>query len=249
MRLFILFISLGLSTIVSAQDWVITTKQDSIYGKINIELAMTAYEEIVIKTDEGKQRLKAYQFIEFSNDGTTYQTVKLDGKYRIMKLEKEGYLSLYRYRQDGAFDFGTQYLLKSGGEGLLIPNLTFKKAIMKYLNDCSKIEQGFENGDYKKSEIHKLIDDYNNCITKNSKITKIEIVDKEIIESRELNLIDAIKSKIDASETELHSLLIDIKTKLREGNAIPGYLKSALKEQTEGMSVIKTEVEELLKSI
>ncbi len=232
---------------VSAQDWVITTAQDSLSGEIQIELAADNYEEIVVKNDAGKTRLKAHQFIGFNLDGQKYKTVKQGGKYRIMKVAQEGYLSLYYFRQDGAFDFGTQYLGKVTGDGIIVPNISFKKGISKFLDDCSIIEQGFDNGKYKKSKINELIDDYNNCIAKNTlSIEKESPVD---IENALTLLIDSIKNKVDASNTELQSLLSDIKGKIKQGNTVPGYLKSALTEQTAGMENIKAEVEELLNSI
>ncbi len=247
MRILLLATLICLHTIVTAQDWVITTTQDSISGAINIEMATDNYEEIVVKNDAGKTRLKAHQFIEFNLDGQKYKTVKQAGKYRIMKVGKEGYLSLYFFRQDGAFDFGTQYLSKVTGDGILVPNISFKKGMSKFLADCSSIEQGFEQGKYKKSKLNELIDDYNNCIANNT--VSLENESPEDNDNPLTLLIDSIKSKIDPSNSELQSLLNDIKSKIKQGNTVPGYLKSALTDQTAGMENIKAEVEELLNSI
>lgn len=249
MRISIYFILLLLvSQTAKAQDWLVTTSADTLKGEIAIELPMERYEEITLKNDDGKQRFKAYQIVEFVHEGKTYKTVKHSDVYRIMLQESEGYLSHFRYRENQGYEFASILLVKTDGESLEISNLTFKRSLSNFLKDCETVVEGFENKKYKRSDLDQIIIDYNNCIDQKTQYISSAVTVKEEPEVSNhpgIAVIDSILKKTDGN-SDLNAMLDDIKSKLSKGQAVPGYLKSALTEQAAEMTDIKADVEKLL---
>lgn len=243
-----------LSPAVYAQDWLVTTSADTLKGEIAIELPMERYEELTIKNDDGKQRFKAYQIIEFEYKGQMYKTVKHAGVYRIMLVESDGYLSQFRYRADQGFEFSSIFLLKTDGESLEVSNLTFKRSLSKFLEDCQTVVDGLENKKYKRSDLDQIVADYNACIDKKtSNALATQNTPKAPVQIAQVNhpgisIIESIQKKID-NTGDLNAMLNDIKSKLSKGENVAGYLKSALKEQAAGQENIKEEVDQLLETI
>ena len=240
-----------LSPAAYAQDWLVTTSADTLKGEIEIELPMERYEELTLKNDEGKQRFKAYQVIEFEHNGQKYKTVKHAGVYRIMLVDSEGYLSQYRYRVDQGYEFASVFLMKTDGESLEISNLTFKRSLSKFLDDCQSVVDGLTNKKYKRADLDQIVSDYNACIEK--KTSKVQVTENTSksptqVDHPGIAIIESILMKIDNSG-DLYAMLNDIKSKLSSGEKVAGYLKSALKEQAADQENIKEEVDQLLETI
>ncbi|MTI39796.1 hypothetical protein [Fulvivirga lutimaris] len=240
-----------LSPAVYAQDWLVTTSADTLHGEIAIELPMERYEELTIKNDDSKQRFKAYQVIEFEHKGQKYKTVKHAGVYRIMLVDSDGYLSQFRFRADQGYEFASVFLLKTDGESLEVSNLTFKKSLAKFLEDCETVVDDLENKKYKRSDLDQIVADYNSCInekTANKLTSETTSETSTSVSHPGIPIIESILKKIDTT-SDLSAMLNDIKSKLSKGENVAGYLKSALKEQAAGQENIKEEVDQLLETI
>ena len=239
------------SQATNAQDWLVTTTADTLRGEIAIELPMERYEEITLKSADGKQRFKAYQVIEFVKDDQKYRTKKQAGVYKVMLVVSEGYLSQFRYRENQGYEFSSIYLVKTDGESMEVSNLTFKRSLSNFLEDCQTVVDGLENKKYKRSDLDKIIVDYNTCINeKSSFIISTEDQKKmpEVTNHQGIAIINGILKKTN-DNADLNAILNDIKSKLSKGESIPGYLTSALMEQTADLKDIKEGVDQLLESI
>ncbi len=237
------------ASFILAQDSVLLTSGKTVEGKVIIDLPETGYEKIRVKSNDGKYSFKAHEFISFRKGDQKYVTLKLDQKYRIMKAMNDGYLSLYYYREGEAYDFNTKYLHKKDGTGVVVPTITFKKVMLNFLKDCPQVVKDLDNDQYKRNDIETLITDYNNCIDSNTIKAKLNLKEVANTENPAIELIDNLMMTLDGRNKELITLLKDIQTKVVQDQPVPGYLKSALKEQTANLESIKSEVAALLNSI
>lgn len=230
-------------------DYVITTQQDTIHGKIEILLPADTHEEISIQTDGENRKLKAFQFIEFTKDSTLYRAVKLTNLYRIMKVEKDGYLSLLTFRPDGNYTFGAKYLQKKTGEGIEVPTLLFKKVMMDFLRDCNEVAEKIDDKTYKKNDLDEIVSAYNKCISGQTQALYSDIPKQETMKSPASKKLEQLRDKlkdVDQSQVaDLQVLLRDIAQKLAKGEDVPSYMISALKEQSTKVTSLRDEISEL----
>lgn len=250
-RLIFAFIFILSTSLTFGQgDYVITTSGDSLTGKVNLLLPGKFHEEVMIKDGKNKQRLKSYQVTRLVTKGQEYHTVKLGNIYKFMLIDKKGYVSIYRFRTADSFEFSSQYLAKTGGKGVEVPNFTFKKLIGEFVSDCPDVEEKINDKTYKRGDLEKIVDEYNSCIAA-GEVYSYNQRQKQIESADEVALIDQIVEKLKGADSnnELITLLGDIKAKLNSGNDIPKYLKSALKDQTKDMAEIKEEVKKLLEKL
>lgn len=251
MRILFFSILVLFTTASYAQDYVITVQKDTIYGDVEILLPDQFNEELSVTVDGDKKRLKSFQILEAYTDSTIYHPAKVQNKYRILELIEGGYLSLYLYRADESYDFNTSYLLKSTTEGMIVPNISFRKRVTDFVSECPEVVAKLEDKTYKKNDLGQIVKDYNICLEQQTQ-KKFSEQDPTINESDKstLNLVLGIQQKLNSSaDDELNTLLNDIKQKVKSGGAVPGYLISALKEQTKSIDSIKNEVEQLLKAL
>ncbi len=235
-------------------DRLITVTGDTVAGTIDILLPTDYFEEINFKSDNEKKRYKAFQFIGFHKDGDFYKSIKHSGKYRIMKEVQSGYMGLYMYRAGDSFDFGSRFLYKITNEGLEVPNITFKKAVAQFVQDCPAVQSAVLDRTYKGSNLDELITAYNDCLGTRPQVRRKAEEKYEpvvIIETEELRLINAISQKLqdESISDELRTLLRDVTGKIENGDKVPGYLRSALQEETQGYKSVKKEVEKLLAAL
>lgn len=249
------------SPILLAQDYIVTLQKDTIKGDVSIPLPKEFMEEVRIETSDTKNLYKAHQVLSVFTDSTFYEPVKLGNKYRLMEVAESGYLTLYLYRADLSYDFNSYYLQKKSLEGLEVPNISFKRIMSTYLENCPTVVEKIENKTLRRDDLEQIVKEYNLCLKERTELIyegKIDITEEatgkenndEIKENSTVALIRSIQASIDGKKnTELATLLADIKDKVSNNEPVPGYLKSALKEQTAGMTAIEKEVEELLKAI
>lgn len=233
----------------SQNDYVITSGQDTIRGKITILMASQYAEEITIKGSAGKQELNTGQILSFVQNGDTYQIIPYNGKSRIMKLVKAGeYVSLYIFRGESQYEFGTEFLYKKNNVGKEMPSMGFKKTLTKFLNDCPAIA-GVDEKLLKRDNLPQLVDYYNTCMAGTSKVTS-QLTDSA--KDNAMELLNSIKGKVIAqnnNNTELLTLINDISQKLIDKQKVPSYLIDALKSQTAGIDAVKGDVERLIKML
>lgn len=228
---------LSFTTIAQKTYLVVTTQGDTLMGKVNLFVSQKNVHMVSVKSKEGKQTFKVYQVKSIVYNDDTYHTVKIDNTYQFAKLIKSGYLSLYEYvdYQSGSTTFNSSILIKNTGESMPVPNLTFKKGLSDFLKDCELVIQKITAKAYKKSDLHLIIDDYNQCITNKTNATMAfaektsELVTRsghidQIIDK--LNSLNSFKNK-----DELVEMLNDVKTKILNGEKIPSYLSKTLKSE------------------
>lgn len=248
--IFIILFTLGTLTVSGQNGYIITTSGDSISGKISLLLPSKFHEEVQIKTENDKQRFKAYKVTHMMIDEEAYHTVKLENIYKFMLLQTKGYASLYKYRSEQSFEFNGLYLLKKDGTGIDVPNFNFKKLIGNFVSDCEEVAVKVNDRTYRKSNIDELLEAYNACIS-SGEVYKYATLQKIAANSDEITLVVEIMDRAKAidPESELVTLLTDIKSKIEKGETVPKYLKSALKEQTADIDDVKDKVSELLKKL
>ena len=244
----LLLISFSL-TAVAQNDYIITSKGDSLSGTINFPLPGPGHEEVHIKIDKKKQRLKSYQVNRVVLKGKEYHVLRLGEVYKFMLLKKPGYTSLYQYRTEGGFEFSSPYLKKNGGKGIDVPNLAFRRTVGDFVSDCPELQLKINNRSLKKSDIEEILDLYNACAEQGVVYKSNRF--KEKSDSEESLIIATIltKVKIVDPESEIINILEDIQEKIDKKEEIPGYLKSALKDQSKDLKEIKSDVNELLKKL
>ncbi|MEM7110001.1 MAG: hypothetical protein AAF519_17370 [Bacteroidota bacterium] len=247
------FLFIGCSSLALAQsDEVYLTSGDTLRGRVDILLPDEYFEEITLKSDGEKRRLKSFQMLGLKTEKVTYRIIKFGTKYRIMEEVMKGYLGLYRFRADNNYQFSSRFLYKATNEGMEVPNITFKKSVAEFVAECPAVQTGVNNKTYRNSNLKEMVDAFNACLTDTPQLIESEeeaIIEKQTrISSKELSLlqgiIDKLKSKV--IDEELTTLLNDLKAKISKGEKVPGYLKSALKEATADYKTVSNEVSELL---
>ncbi len=238
----------------SQSDVVITLKGDSLTGKASITSNRgNAIQTIILKNDKDKMKFKAYEIKSLLKGDEIYHTRKINGKYQLGLLVKEGYLSIYKISGSEAAasnEFSSSVLIKKDGSQLVVPNIGFKKYVAKFLNDCETVVKGFENDAYKKSDLEKIVKDYNGCIDKNTAILseqKVEVnLQPDKVDKIDV-LIKAIKE--DGSLPELNSvldMLNDLKSKIKGGSKVPSYLQNALRASLKANEIYTKQLNQIL---
>lgn len=249
--IFLLFSHLG----YGQDDYVITTQGDTLKGKIQLLLPSGSHEEIIIETGDDKQKLKAYQLLQFEKDEKLYRSVKFNNIYKIMEVAEDGYLSLLYYRPDEQYSFGSGYLLKKSGEGIELPTLLFKKGLVDFLANCQQVVQKIEDKTFKKKDLSAIIAAYNQCIAgqtkevyKESKPARQNAIDNPaIVKIRDIK--QKLQQKDNDSAEDLLQLLNDMEQKLLKDDKVPGYMISALRDQLADFESLTEDLNELIKTL
>jgi hypothetical protein len=231
---FILFILLFISyQCANAQDFVVTQKGDTIYGEV--KPLTYGPDQRVMVISEGKKKMsytilqvKSYQF-----KGDTFQPVRNDKGYRFMKVIKPGYLTLYGFQAENQVGFDGLFLQKRDGSFLEVPNLSFKKLMKKYLEECTVVASKVENGELSKKDILIIVDEYNACIDRKSSITYLNPVKTEtsVAQSGAWNTLEQkVNAKTEfEGKTDALEMISEIKSKIQRGEKIPKFMTEGLK--------------------
>lgn len=235
--LLITFISASIG-VAQDQDYAITLKSDTIYGKVSISSYEGSGQQISIKTGKRKTQLKAHEVRSLSTKKGVFHTLKIRNQYQFARLEKEGYLSYYKFSGNStsaSLSFDTPLLVKKTSEQKEIPNIGFRKQVSTFLSDCESVSMKIKNGVYKKNDLTQIIDDYNQYIDDNTSDInkKQEVISQNFTKSE---LINHIKEAVNNSSSlnnkvEIKEMLNDVQAKLQAGEEIPNYLIGALKEK------------------
>jgi hypothetical protein len=228
-----------------AQDYVITTKGDSINGEIKT-LFYGPEKKVQVTTDDKKKTVYSiFQTRRFHYRGEIYQPVKYDRGYTFMKVIKPGYLSLYAFQMENQVNYDGLILVKKDGARLEVPNLTFKKNMTKFLEDCEAVAEKIDKGELTKKNIQTIVDEYNACINTRTLndaklITRTENASKKISSWDELET--QIKSKGDfEGKADALEMVGEIKAKIKREEKVPNFMIEGLKS-----SLSKTDLTESL---
>jgi hypothetical protein len=249
--LFILYTIL-MSAGASAQDFIVTIQGDTITGEVK-PLTFGPDKKVQI-TEPGKKKV-IYPFFKiksFTLDNEVYQPVKGPQGYTFMRLIKGGYLSLYAFQSNPSQNlYDGQYLLKMGGEGIEVPNITFKKGMKRFLDDCPDVADKIDSDVLNKKDMLQIIDQYNACIAENvadsrkvaaSKPSPTAVQAWDALETK-------VKSESDFPEKENALEMIgEIKNKIATSQKIPNFLVEGLKTALT-QDQFKAELDSALKTL
>jgi len=251
-HIFLLIIILLVYKCADAQDFVVTSKGDTLMGEVKPLFYGVEKKVQLNQKDKKKVVYPMFQVRSFLYKGELYQPVKGPDGYTFMKLQKSGYLSLYSYQLPNQVTFDGQYLLKLDGKGTEVPNISFKKAMEKFLSDCPSVAEKLDNGDYSKKDLHKIIDEYNACIDANT-VDHGKIIAEQQVHQEVIGVWDVLEGKVKAEpdfegKSNALDMISEIKGKVARSEKVPNFLveglKSALTQET-----FKPELENALKTI
>jgi hypothetical protein len=228
-----------------AQDsYVLTLKGDTLRGPLKI-LSYDALDRVSINTDGKKVNLTAVQVRYLFFEETTYAPVQHEKTIRFMRVIRPGYLTLYGYRQPYQTNYDSRLLVKMNGEQLDLPNIGFKKILSEFLADCETTAAKVKAGDFERSNVEAIVDDYNVCVAGQNKVVISTTKPTPLIEA-----VAALRTKVDSSSIEskkdVLDLLNDIDGKAKNKQSIPPYLASGLKSYLADKKEFEAELNNLL---
>lgn len=241
-----------------AQDYIVTLQGDTIKGEV--KPLTYGPEKKVQVTEPGKKRV-VYPFFKiksFTVNGENFQTVKGPNGYAFMKPIKTGYLSLFAFQGENQTAYDAMYLLKKDGTGMEIPNLTFKKGMRKFLEDCPVVAERIDNDILNKRDIDKIIDEYNACIENQpsgTNLVKVAPAQQPTITTPAKNtsawdkLENTVNAQSDFPEKEnALEMIKEIKSKLAASQKIPNFLIEGVKNAL-NQEVFKADLDAALAQI
>lgn len=201
----------GSSISAHAQDYLVTTTQDTLRGKVSILIPGKYSEQITIRTNKGQDLTLVAQQITYAwVSGQMYRTIKYGEKYRIMQVIEPGYLGLYAFRFQENYSFGMMFLYKVTGEGMEIPTFNFRSNVSDFLEECTLITFGLEQKKYTKSNLPQLVKDYNSLC----------------VDVKEVPVLSL-------TNTEMAELMSDIRQRMEANQTVPEYMIKALEESNQ----------------
>jgi hypothetical protein len=213
-------------------DFAVTHKGDTLKGDIKI-LSYDLLDKIQVATKGKKTIYTALQVKTLLKDGATYEAIRYDNSVRFMKVLKSGYLSFYAFNPSSQLTWDGRYLSKRDGNGLELPNLTFKKTLSNFLSDCPNIRDRVNAGEFSKREIEKIIDLYNECLQSKTESlnlvpTRTDAANTNIVKAIE-NLTTKIEGENFLTKKDALDILKDIQNKVSKNEPVPHYLIEGLK--------------------
>ena len=239
---------------------LVTTKGDTLRGEIRFSNIEGNIDRLWYYPGEEKRRLfLATQIRSLEIDGVKYKVINYTG-YRFMKVEKEGYLNVLKFRIEGSPSFSQPLLYKLDGKMMEVPILNFKKPMSAFLYECEGVATKIRNKIYEKKDLDTIINEYNSCIerrtavnnTTASTISMVETSDtkedaqNEVIPA--LQIIDQLRSIFkaqDGNSSDFDAIVKDVESKIKSGEAVPSYLINALKSSVDSNDELQNLIQQL----
>ena len=144
------------------------------------------------------------------------------------------------------------YLLLLDGKGMDVPNLSFKKYMKKFLQDCPDVVDKIESGELGKKELNQIIDEYNQCV-EDKTVDHAEIIAEQKEQVKTLTAWDVLEEKVKSQadfegKNNALEMIEDIKGRIAKSEKIPNFLLDGLKS-TLNQEIFQTELENALKEI
>lgn len=242
---------LVLCTYAQAQDYVLTTRGDSLVGEVKPLHYGPEKRVQITNGKKDKQTVTLFEVREFSSNGAVYHPVKSDAGYVFMKLLQPGYLSLYAYQLENQTRFDGLFLKKADGESMVVPNLGFKKYVGRFLEDCPDVSERVDGGDLDKKHLKEIVDAYNSCIT-NRTVNHDQVIAQREKQSVKISAWDSLEESVQAMEFSEKGnaleMIAEIKKKINRQESIPKFLTGGLKNALQGTG-LETALEEALMEI
>lgn len=217
---------------VGAQDYVITTRGDSISGDVKPLLFGPEKRVQIQSADKTKKSFSIFEVRSFSSNGDIYHPVKGENGYVFMKLLQPGYLSLYAFQLDNTSRFDGIFLKKIDGDNMVLPNLGFKKYMSQFLEDCPLVVERIQSGELNKKNLKELIATYNGCIEDNT-VDHSAVLEQQEVQSKKMNAWEALEVKVRAADftgkNNALEMITEIRKKIKEQERIPNFMIEGLK--------------------
>jgi len=249
---YLLFILLITCTRGHAQDYVVTSLGDTVRGQLKPLLHGLDKKVQVTGEDKKKVAYPMFQVRSFFYKNEIYQPVKGPEGYAFMKLLKSGYLSLYSFQLPNQVSYDGLFLFRKDGEGMEVPNLSFKRYMKKFLEDCVSVVEKIDEGELGKKELNQIIDEYNLCVAART-VDHSKIIAEKKEQIKIITAWDVLEQKV-KSEADFEGksnaleMIHEIKGKVSASEKIPNFLLEGLKS-TLTQDVFKVELENALKEI
>ncbi len=265
----ILIFSMVIGEAYAQDDYVVTRVGDTIIGSIIIhQNSNSNIDQLSLDIKDSKRRhFKATDLRSFWSDSKLFRIVKYMGRYQFMEVQMDGYLSLLRFRAKGEVLYNGKLLHKLDGSQLEVPRLSFRKLMVNFLTECPNVVHKLEEKEYKLSNLKTVIEEYNVCIDNqsgNNSTQAVSVEDdnkpdvtfdsggRDQQSSAVLTMLEEIKSKFQSTDNEsadFNSVYADLRQKIIDGEAIPKYLISALKDSVSRYEEVVGMVEGLIESL
>jgi hypothetical protein len=234
MRSFFILCAALMSIGVTAQDFIVTIQGDTIPGEVK-PLTYGPERKVQI-TEAGKKKVvyPFYKIKSFTFNDEIYQPVKGPHGYTFMKLIKGGYLSLFSFQSANQTLYDRQYLLKRDGNGIEVPNITFKKGMKKFLDDCPVVADKIDSDALNKKDLLQIVDEYNACITNAAVNNRTVVESKPVVPPNVVEHWNALESKVKSQpdfpeKGNALEMIAEIKNKISSSQKIPNFLIEGLK--------------------
>jgi hypothetical protein len=255
-QFFLVLLAVAASAPCLSQDYIVTIQGDTIVGEVK---ALTYGPDKKVQIIEPGKKKTVYQFFKirsFSIDNQVYQPVKGPEGYTFMKLIKPGYLSLFSFQSGSQNLYDAQYLLKRDGTGTEVPNITFKKGMKRFLDDCPEVAEKIDKDILNKKDLHQIIDEYNRCMDEETAhshqvaaVTGPKSAAPPEAMAAWTALENKVKSQSDFPEKEnALEMISEIKSKISSAQKIPNFLIEGLKSSLP-QDEFKAELDNALKEI
>lgn len=240
--------SFFLPLLVQSQDYVVTLKNDTLRGAAKI-MTYDLIDRVQVIEGKKKTEFTAIQVRSVNTEKGTFHPVLTNNRYRLLKLVTPGYLSLYLARTQQGSAYEIQFLVKRDGSAIEVPNLTFKKVISSFLNDCAVMPQKIMAGEIGRKDLDQVIKEYNVCIdnqTNASKTTRAVAEDDPMLQALTLLTKKIEQASALPSQKDALNILADITEKVINNQTIPNYLSEALKGVLKDYPDSQPELEKVL---
>jgi hypothetical protein len=217
-----------------AQDLVVNIQGDTLRGKVKLMDYADVPKVQVTGSDGKKTVLTMYQTRGVFYDSTIFRPQKGPHGYSFMKLLVDGYLSLYSFKPENQNQYDGMLLVKKDGAFTEVPNLTFKKAMRKFLEDCPDVADKIESGQYSKKDLRQIITEYNACIDNKAPATAAVTTKVTVPESDLTKKWSDFERKVSAhadfpGKADAQEMISDISKRLGRGEKVPNFLIQGLK--------------------
>lgn len=249
-QILIIIICFLATTLATAQDYVVTVKNDTIPGKVKL---LNYGQQLKVQLTPAAGKRVTYDVIQvkaFTESGEIYHTVRTSTTYTFMKLLRKGYLSLYAAQVQGQLGWEGRYLVKLDGSQIEVPNLGFKKRMSSFLSDCNSLAFKLEKGELGRSDLETIITEYNACIGDKSQAVTNEItttVVKTEKVTRWNQFEKAVQEKNDLDDkSSVLEMVQEVKTKIQRGEKIPNFLLEGLRSAVKSHPALAESLEKAI---
>lgn len=228
-----------------AQDYIITSKADTLRGEVRI-LSYDQVERVQIEKDKKKEVFTALQVLSVFKDGAEYKPIRYDNRIILMQIIRSGYLSLFAFKIQGQNTYDGRFLTKLDGTSMEVPNIGFKKILSNYLNTCVEVSNKIKEGKFGRTEIDSIVDEFNKCM---ENATAVPMASGKN-ENDKTQAIDSFVKKVEAEKFDTKAdaleMLNDIKSRASNNQNIPNYLLEGIKSSLGQVPALSKDLDELI---